>query len=121
MLKIILKILDIVSTSSLALPIFDATTNMAPMGVLSILGNEYIIGVPFIKFCKVYIKPFTKIDIFLNYFSDGCLAFKYVRDFELERITSFKTLGRCNTFLQIMSNCSWLKQQIACEAFLDVI
>ena len=41
-LKIILKILGIVSESGFVLQFIEATMNLAPMGVLCVLGNQYI-------------------------------------------------------------------------------
>ena len=43
-LKIILKIVDIVSESDIVLQLFEATINLAPMIVLCSLGNQYMIG-----------------------------------------------------------------------------
>ena len=43
-LRIILKSLDVVSESGFMLQQFEATLNLAPMDVLCILGNQYIIG-----------------------------------------------------------------------------
>ena len=37
------KILDVVSESGFVLEFFEAKTNLAPMGVLCILGNQYLI------------------------------------------------------------------------------
>ena len=43
-LKIVLKILDIVSEKRFLLQAFEATINLAPMGVLCSLSNQYKIG-----------------------------------------------------------------------------
>ena len=76
-LKIILKCLDNVSESGFVLQFCETTINLAPVGVLCILGNQYLIGgnlsssVMFSLF-----KLFTIAHICLNYFFDGMRSLK---------------------------------------------
>lgn len=81
------------------LQIFEATKNMAPMGVLCILepGHNWK---RFINFCNVVINIFTAIDIYLSYFVNRIRRIRIYFRSLVGKMSFPLRISRCNMFFE---------------------